>query len=105
MKEQNLREVECEIDLHTFFHMRFRVETPEDIDPTKLRENIGVGAGLLDEINTAGDDNSGRWDYSTAVWGHDFSVVGTEENTYPEEPEDGIELGEEKPVAPFPDED
>lgn len=47
------------------------------------------------EINTAGDDNSGRWDYSTAVWGYDFSVVGTEENTYPEEPEDGIALGEE----------
>ncbi|WP_020539194.1 polysaccharide lyase family 7 protein [Lewinella cohaerens] len=47
------------------------------------------------EINTAGDDNSGRWDYSTAVWGYDFSVVGTEANTYPEEPEDGIELGEE----------
>ncbi len=47
------------------------------------------------EINTAGDDNSGRWDYSTAVWGHDFSVVGTEANTFPEEPKDGIELGEE----------
>jgi len=47
------------------------------------------------EINTAGDDNSKRWDYSTAVWGHDFSIVGTEENAYPEEPEDGIELGEE----------
>lgn len=47
------------------------------------------------EINTAGDDNSGRWDYSTAVWGHDFSVVGTEENNYPQEPEDGIALGEE----------
>lgn len=47
------------------------------------------------EINTAGDDNSGRWDYSTAVWGNDFSVVGTEKNTYPEEPEDGIALGEE----------
>ena len=47
------------------------------------------------EINTAGDDNSKRWDYSTAVWGHDFSVVGTEENSYPEEPEDGIALGEE----------
>jgi len=28
------------------------------------------------EINTAGDDNSGRWDFSTAVWGHDFSIVG-----------------------------
>jgi len=47
------------------------------------------------EINTAGDDNGGRWDYSTPVWGHDFSVVGAEENTYPEEPKDGIELGEE----------
>nr|QTF98059.1 alginate lyase SHA-1 [Mangrovibacterium sp.] len=47
------------------------------------------------EINTAGDNNSGRWDFSTAVWGNDFSVVGTEENTYPEEPEDGIALGEE----------
>ena len=47
------------------------------------------------EINTAGDDNSGRWDYSSAVWGDDFSVVGSEENTYPEEPEDGIALGEE----------
>ncbi|MEQ9404310.1 MAG: polysaccharide lyase family 7 protein [Cyclobacteriaceae bacterium] len=47
------------------------------------------------EINTRGDDNSGRWDFSTAVWGYDFSVVGTEENAYPEEPENGIELGEE----------
>ena len=47
------------------------------------------------EINTAGDDNSGRWDYSTAVWGHDFSVVGTSDSTYPDEPEDGIALGEE----------
>lgn len=47
------------------------------------------------EINTAGEDNSGRWDYSTAVWGNDFSVVGTDENTYPDEPQDGIELGEE----------
>jgi hypothetical protein len=47
------------------------------------------------EINTAGDDNSGRWDYSTAVWGYDFSVVGTEENIYPKEPEDGLALGEE----------
>lgn len=47
------------------------------------------------EINTAGDDNSGRWDYSTAVWGDDFSVVGTEENTYPKEPKNGIALGEE----------
>ncbi|TVZ57318.1 alginate lyase [Lutibacter sp. Hel_I_33_5] len=47
------------------------------------------------EINTAGDDNSGRWDFSTAVWGDDFSVVGDSVNTYPKEPKDGIELGEE----------
>lgn len=47
------------------------------------------------EINTAGDDNSKRWDFSTAVWGYDFSVVGTGEKTYPEEPENGIALGEE----------
>ncbi|MEP2935956.1 MAG: polysaccharide lyase family 7 protein [Gilvibacter sp.] len=47
------------------------------------------------EINTAGDDNSGRWDYSYPIWGYDFSVVGSEENTYPPEPEDGIALGEE----------
>ena len=47
------------------------------------------------EINTAGDDNSGRWDYSTAVWGYDFSVVGTGESTPPAEPQDGIALGEE----------
>ncbi|QXP65658.1 polysaccharide lyase family 7 protein [Polaribacter sp. AHE13PA] len=47
------------------------------------------------EINTAGDDNSGRWDYSYAVWGDDFSVVGTDANTPPEEPKDGIALGEE----------
>jgi len=47
------------------------------------------------EINTAGDDNSKRWDYSYPIWGYDFSVVGTDENTYPTEPEDGIALGEE----------
>jgi len=47
------------------------------------------------EINTAGNDNKGRWDYSTAVWGYDFSVVGTEANTFPEEPADGIALDEE----------
>lgn len=46
------------------------------------------------EINTKGD-NSKRWEYSTAVWGYDFSVVGTEESTYPKEPEDGLALGEE----------
>ncbi|WP_040280833.1 polysaccharide lyase family 7 protein [Psychroserpens damuponensis] len=46
------------------------------------------------EINTKGD-NSGRFDYSTAVWGHDFSAVGSSPNTYPEEPEHGIALGEE----------
>ncbi len=47
------------------------------------------------EINTAGDDNSGRWDYSTAVWGYDMSIIGTSKDDYPIEPEDGIELGEE----------
>ncbi len=46
------------------------------------------------EINTEGD-NSGRWDYSTAVWGDDMSVVGTAPNTPPSEPTDGIALGEE----------
>lgn len=46
------------------------------------------------EINTAGE-NGGRWDYSTAVWGHDMSVVGSASDTSPAEPEDGIELGEE----------
>lgn len=47
------------------------------------------------EINTKGDDNSGRWDYSYPIWGYDFSVVADDENTYPPEPEDGIKLGEE----------
>lgn len=46
------------------------------------------------EINTKGDDNSGRWDFSTGVWG-DVSAVNSEDNTYPEEPKDGIALGEE----------
>lgn len=46
------------------------------------------------EINTKGD-NSKRWDYSNAVWGHDMSVVGTAPNISPEEPSDGIKLGEE----------
>ena len=46
------------------------------------------------EINTAGD-NSGRWDFSSSVWGYDMSVIGTAPDTYPAEPEDGIELGEE----------
>ena len=46
------------------------------------------------EINTKGD-NSKRWDYSTAVWGYDMSVVGSGPTSYPEEPENGIELGEE----------
>ena len=45
------------------------------------------------EINTAGDDNSGRWDFSTAVWGN-LSVADLETGSYPEDPEDGIELGE-----------
>ena len=47
------------------------------------------------EINTKGDDNSGRWDFSTAVWGYDMSVLGTSPDIYPEEAEDGIALGEE----------
>ncbi|QNM85305.1 polysaccharide lyase family 7 protein [Polaribacter pectinis] len=46
------------------------------------------------EINTKGD-NSKRWDYSKAIWGYDMSVVGTNPETYPEEPKDGIALGEE----------
>ncbi|MFY0606551.1 MAG: polysaccharide lyase family 7 protein [Cyclobacteriaceae bacterium] len=46
------------------------------------------------EINTEGD-NSGRWDYSTAVWGYDMSIIGTDANDYPEEPKEGIALGEE----------
>lgn len=46
------------------------------------------------EINTEGS-NGERWDYSTAVWGYDWSVVGASATTYPEEPEEGIELGEE----------
>lgn len=46
------------------------------------------------EINTEGD-NSKRWDYSIAVWGYDMSDVGDTPTTYPEEPEDGIALGEE----------
>ena len=45
------------------------------------------------EINTEGN-NDGRWDFSTAVWGHDFSVLGTSPNNYPDEPQDGIALGE-----------
>ena len=46
------------------------------------------------EINTEGD-NSKRWDYSTAVWGHDMSVIGSDPASYPEEPKNGIGLGEE----------
>ena len=46
------------------------------------------------EINTKGD-NIGRFDYSTAVWGHDFSIVGSSATDFPPEPENGIALGEE----------
>lgn len=46
------------------------------------------------EINTEGD-NSERWDYSTAVWGYDWSAVGSDPTSYPDEPAEGIELGEE----------
>ena len=40
-------------------------------------------------------DNIGRFDYSTAVWGYDFSVVGTAPDVYPAEPVNGIALDEE----------
>jgi len=46
------------------------------------------------EINPEGE-NSGRWDFSTAVWGNDMSVIGTDPDTYPAEPEVGIALSEE----------
>jgi hypothetical protein len=46
------------------------------------------------EINTEGD-NGKRWDFSTAIWGNDMSVVGSTPTSYPAEPENGIELGEE----------
>ncbi|MFT5885420.1 MAG: hypothetical protein ACI9IP_001880 [Arcticibacterium sp.] len=46
------------------------------------------------EINTEGD-NAKRWDYSSAVWGHDMSIVSTNDSLAPEEPENGIEVGEE----------
>ncbi len=47
------------------------------------------------EINTAGESNSGRWDYSYAVWGDDMANIGSSPNEYPAEPKDGIKLGEE----------
>ena len=47
------------------------------------------------EINTDGEDNSTRWDYSTAIWGYDMSVVGPSADEYPAEPENGVALGEE----------
>ena len=46
------------------------------------------------EINTEGS-NAARWDLATAVWGYDWSVLGTSSETYPDEPTDGIALGEE----------
>ena len=46
------------------------------------------------EINTKGD-NIGRFDFSTTVWGYNFSDVGLSATEYPKEPEDGIALGEE----------
>ena len=45
------------------------------------------------EINTLGS-NEGRWDFSTAVWGYDMSVVGNEAEVPPKEPISGIALGE-----------
>lgn len=47
------------------------------------------------EINTAGDDNAGRWDYSHPVWGYDMFAVGETKDTYPAQPQEGISLGEE----------
>ena len=47
------------------------------------------------DTNSKSDENAQRWDYSEAVWGHDFSVVGSSEKICPEEPKDGIALGEE----------
>ena len=46
------------------------------------------------EINTNGS-NSGRWDVSHKVWGYDWSHLGSSANSYPSEPSDGVELGEE----------
>lgn len=46
------------------------------------------------EINTEGS-NDGRWDYSEAIWGYDMATVGSEPDIFPNEPADGIELGEE----------
>ena len=47
------------------------------------------------EINTAGSDNGGRWDYSTPVWGHGMFVLGDAPDAPPAEPTDGVTLGEE----------
>ena len=47
------------------------------------------------EINTAGESNDVRWDFSSSVWGHNFSVVANSEGVFPDEPADGIKLGEE----------
>lgn len=46
------------------------------------------------EINTEGG-NAKRWDFSTAVWGYDMSVIGDSPDSFPPEPMDGIELGVE----------
>jgi len=54
-----------------------------------------VAASYSVVVNTKGEDNSGRWDFSTPVWGYDFSVIGTGESTAPPESADGIALGEE----------
>ena len=46
------------------------------------------------EINTEGN-NSGRWDFSQAVFGYDWATVGKDSITNPPEPKNGIALGEE----------
>lgn len=45
------------------------------------------------EINTKGS-NDQRWDVSIPVWGDDMSICSNRPNAFPDEPKDGIALGE-----------
>ena len=45
------------------------------------------------EINTEGNNNQ-RWDVSFPIWGNDMSVCSTAEDEFPDEPKEGIALGE-----------
>ena len=45
------------------------------------------------EINTQGS-NDQRWDVSFPVWGYDMSICSNSADTFPDEPKDGIALGE-----------